>query len=215
MATKKFAELIGTKNTEAATWEKIRVALRDDIAAAFKLSVEYDGSVQLGRMLGLNETLRRLAMEEAVAGPFTLNPDWFLIRLRRLTEIAAVPVQAYDFFRIFLNNYSHEWAKSCAKILAAALPIAQAELTAAISTEENFFADVGLPRQETPLAQGVARVIEKLKASAEHFDRLLKIPKREQFPQPEISFLPEIFADEIAKHAATVAAIASEKESQA
>jgi hypothetical protein len=212
MATKKLAEVIGNQDTEAATWQKIRADLRDDIAAAFKLAVEYEGSTELGRMLGLTETARRLAIEKAIAGPFVANPDWLLLKIQQIKDAASVPPQAFDFFRIFLNTYSQKWAEHCAKILAAALPIAERELALAVAIEESFFADAGLPRQETTLAAGVGRVVEKLKSSQAHFARLLQSPHRESFPPPAPSALAEILADETAKQAAALAALASEKD---
>jgi len=74
MATKKLAEVIGCQDTEAATWQKIRAELRDDIAAAFKLAVEYEGSTELGRMLGLTETARRLDTGRAIKTPCRKPP---------------------------------------------------------------------------------------------------------------------------------------------
>ncbi len=212
MATQKLAEFIGTKNTETDTWQKIRAELRDDIAAAHTLAVEYDGCQALGRNLGLNEEARRIGIAKAISGPIVANPDWLLIRLRSLIDVTSVPPEAYDFFNIFLNNYSIQWAEKVARILIAALPIAKAELTAAISFEENFFADVGLPRQETPLAQGAARVVERIKASLAHYGQILNGQKQKYVLAPDPGHLEEIFSDEIATHKAVIAEIASKRD---
>lgn len=208
---KKTENLLGNRNTESETWQKIRTELRDDISAAFKLAVEHDASNALGRMLGLNETARRLAIEKAISGPFVKNPDWLVLKIQQIKEAAFVPVEAFDFFRIFLNQYAHEFEKKCGNILGDALPLAEAELAAAIATEESFFAEGGLPRQETPVSQGVARVVEKLKYSQAHFARLLQSPWRQSYSPPAPGYLPEIFADEIAKHAASMAEMSGTK----
>jgi hypothetical protein len=210
LMAKKLSELIGSRNTQEETWQKIRAELRDDIAAAFKLAFEYEGCAELGRRLGLTEAARFAAIEMAVSGPIVASPDFLLLRLQQLKDIASVPPQAFDFFQLVLNKFAHEYGNLAGKIVASAIPIAEGELKAAIATEAQFFSDVGLARQETSLAQGVVSVIAKLKSYGGHFVRK-ESPNFPQLPPPGTRILPELFADEAAKQAKALEEIASEK----
>jgi hypothetical protein len=213
MATKKLAEIIGTKignkNTELETWQKIRTELSDDIAAAFRLGFEHECCNVLGKKLGLSETWKREAIEKVIAGPIVASPDFLLLKLIELKAITSVPPQAFDFFNLVLNVFSHEFSTLATKILAAARIIAEAELKSVIATEEKFFDEFGLDRQETALSAGVGRVLEKLKSHLEPFGRQKAAHVRHLVP-PAHRSMPEIFQDEIAKHEAAIAEIASE-----
>jgi hypothetical protein len=214
---KKLTEIIGNRNTEAETWVKIRAGLPDEIAAAWRLWVEYDCSHSLGRVLGLTEQYRLGAIQRILSVP--MQPDAGFL-MRRLDELKAVsnPPEAYYLFQSYLNKFGHAWEEILKQILAASLPIAEGELKAAVATEAEFFSDAGLPRQETALSAGATRVVAKLKNLAQRFEPREHHP-RLVFQNPDPAEFKEIFADEQVKYEARCAAaraeIAAEKDSAA
>jgi hypothetical protein len=198
-------------DTENSTWKKIRSDLREDIAAAFALFAGHEDAVELGRVIGLNKVSRHALIKEIISAKPLPDPRWLLIQIERLKLVTAVPEEAFAIYDLFLSNYTHQWETKTAALVASAIKIAEAELPVAIQAEEKLFAAVNLARQETPIAKGILRVIDKLKAAASFFDRSLKPPQQNFLPPPHILELRELFADEIARRAAALAEIASEK----
>jgi hypothetical protein len=212
---KKLSELIGNRNTTEETWSKIRAELHDHIADAFKLWTEFDALNALGRVCGFGAMNRSRAIEKILADPFCASPDWLLVKIKQLQMVTTIPPQADVLFDGVQNQYAHHWAKYCFLIVAEAVKMAEAELAEAVAVEEKFFSEVGLPRQATQLASGVASVILKLKSSLAHYDRLTHPKDHEKPYAPDPTVLPEIFADEIAKYQADLAQLDAENKAKA
>jgi hypothetical protein len=169
-------------------WRQLRCELKPAVIAAHEIIEEFEGSIQLGELLGLGiiSRQRRVAV---ICNYVPKSADELVKGLRLLQTIPTAP-EATELFERFLGGVGQRFSSALLTLISAAIESVEKKQAMANEIEKRVFLDAGLPQQSTSISTGPSEVSKKLKQVQQNFST-----PGHGFPQPTAGHLPELFID--------------------
>ena len=179
--------------TESDVFEYLRGEFKNEIAAAHKLLLEFQGVKELGEIMGMDVMHRKNRIAQ-ITDRHPETPAEFFAALNQIQGVTHPP-EAVELFRQFCATYGMRFRPLCAAILGKAITLCEMLFKNERVKEEKIFSEFGVRVADTSITSGVRAALAKLRFLKE----TCATSVGHDIVSPHASALGDLFADEEAK----------------